>query len=143
MNGASRWLEASAEVENVTTKATAMTLRMTLLQRLIGGAGTYFVSAPLRVFFVIFFLHAGCKPNAKEQRERDLAALPHGGSLADQLQVEAAARAKDADTLTLEALKAALEKDGVTFAPVRQLMGRNQLALYCGSADASGGMIVT
>lgn len=81
-------------------------------------------------------------PPVDVQRQADLAALPQtGGSLVDQLAAEAAARPKD--TGTLEAVMAAVAKDGVTFGPTRQAWAQKQLALYCASADSTDGVLVT
>jgi hypothetical protein len=143
MNGASRWLEANAVLEKPNRKAAAMTLRMTLLQTVVDRVARYFARPPGLVLFAIIFSLSACKPNAEEQRKRDLAALPQGGSLPGQLQAEAAARLGDADTITFEKLKAALEKDGVMLGPTRQVVARNQLAIFCAAADSNDGLIVT
>ena len=96
------------------------------------------------VFAIVAFLSiAGCKcSNPAAQRQEDLARLPQGaGSLQDQLAAEAAGRT--GDTGTLEALVASLAKEGITFNAPRQGFGKKLLAIYCGSADATDGMIVT
>jgi hypothetical protein len=81
-------------------------------------------------------------PPIDAQRQADLDALPKtGGSLPDQLAAEAAARPKD--TGTIEAIIAALAKDGVGFSAPRQAWGQKQLAIYCASADSADGVLVT
>lgn len=106
------------------------------------GAARYSKEGRRSVFLVLAFLSlSGCKC-AERQRAEDLARLPQGsGSLQDQLAAEAAGR--PADTVTLEAMIAALTKEGVSFAAPRQGYGKKLLASYCASADSTDGMILT
>src|SRR5581483_7256785 len=97
--------------------------RMTLLQRVVGGTGSgpYFVRAFALVFFLICWGSAGCKKsqpaaeNPSEQHAKDVAALPQAPTVGGQLEAEAKARLKDADTITLEQLEEILKAQGLTF----------------------------
>jgi hypothetical protein len=97
--------------------------------------------------FVGFLAMSGCKcadpkADAAAQREADLAVLPQAsGSLQDQLAAEAANR--PGQTATLEALTAALTKEGVAFNAPHQAYGKKLLAIYCASVDSADGMIIT
>jgi len=65
------------------------------------------------------------------------------GGLNEVLAAEAAARLKDPETITLEAVKAAAEAKGVTFTGGQQVLGRTMLALYCANFDSADGLTVT
>ena len=56
---------------------------------------------------------------------------------------EAESGARLTDTVTFEALSAALAKDGITFGASKQTFGKKLLAHYCATADSTDGMIVT
>jgi hypothetical protein len=113
------------------------------------GPARYSGRRALSVFFGICVAVAGCKRDApvtadtKEQHERDLAALPQAASVEGPLAAESSARLKDSETVTLEALTAALTAQGLSFGEARQLMARPQLALYCARADSTSGLDVT
>jgi hypothetical protein len=123
---------------------------MTLL-RVVGGIGSgpYFVRASALVFLLICWGSTGCKKsqppaeNPAEQHTKDLAALPQAPTVGGQLEAEGKARLKDADTITLEQLEDVLKVQGLSFGETRQLMAKQQLALYCARADSTNGIDVT
>lgn len=80
----------------------------------------------------------GCKDKPKVAEKTEikqvvaadyLAALPVGGNLAEQLQLEAAARPKGA--ITAEAVIEALGKAQIPLSNNKQFIGRAVLATYC------------
>ena len=71
------------------------------------------------------------------------AGLPQAGTLDAQLAAEAAARQADADTISIEKLIAGLSDAGIPVVGVHQLMGRNQLAIYCAMGDTTDGAVIT
>ena len=110
-------------------------------------AAPYSYERACSVFLFVVLSIAGCKcsepkPSADAVRQEDLARLPQAsGSMQDQLNVEAGGR--PTDTVTFEALSAALAKDGITFGASKQTYGKKLLAHYCATADSTDGMIVT
>jgi len=78
---------------------------------------------------------------AVEERNHDLSQLPQGvGGVMEQLAAEAAARRKEAETISIEAV---LERSKVPSTPPHQVLGRTLLAHYCASAESSDGFTVT
>lgn len=116
---------------------------MKLLQ-VIGGARPYF-GAPSAAVLIALFAGISCKKaEAPPEPKKDFkAGLPQSDTLDGQLAAEAAARLRDAETVTIEQLAKALEPQGVTLGPPKQGMAKKQLALYCATADGSEGIIVT
>lgn len=119
---------------------------------MIGGPRRYFGGHIRTVFFAIFLglFAAACRKDEKAApppppapKADPHAGLPQAATLAGQLAAESSARQKDADTISLEKLQAALQPQGITFGPTRQLMGRTHLAIYCGRADGADGVEVT
>lgn len=90
-------------------------------------------------------LSSGCPKDsaekAKEQRNRDLAALPQAvGGVGEQLAAEVASRSSDAETIRIEAV---LERSKVPAAAPSQTLGRTLIANYCASAQSPDGFTVT
>ena len=104
---------------------------------------------PLWICAAMLFLQ-GCKdkpkpdsiPTQKQEVAVDYAAhLPVAGNMAEQLQVEAAARPKEA--IKVEAVLDALGKADVAVGSTKQFIGRPVLANYCFGGSTAKGNSVT
>ena len=106
-------------------------------------------NSPLWICAAMLFLQ-GCKdkpkdaaiPAQKQEVAVDYAAqLPVAGNMAEQLQVEAAARPKDA--IKVEAVLEALGKADVAVGNTKQFIARTVLATYCFGGSTAKGNSVT
>jgi hypothetical protein len=75
--------------------------------------------------------------SAEAQRDADLAALPRGASLPDQLAAESAARPRNG--LTIEQVVQHAADAGLTLVQSPAL-GRSYRAVFCGQASAAGAL---
>lgn len=117
---------------------------------MVGGGRPYFAPRVALVFFAISFgiFSVACRKEEKQAPPpappKDFrAGLPQGGSLEGQLAAEAAARSNDPDTIRIENVLGTLADAGVGFGAPRQVLGRNELALYCATSNGPDGELLT